>query len=151
MHASAGAGEGGAGGVDGAGHEADQQLVHQPAEAALEAHAAGDGVHVAAAAPPALRRRFQQLFRPLSDDGRALLRRRKRVSPWPLIDAWQAAVGTYATLVYDEMHGVSVWFTAGVYTYKAKYIHGSGFKGGLSSSAGWRKAFSCDGHIGTGI
>uniref|UniRef100_M8ASN7 Homeobox protein knotted-1-like protein 4 n=1 Tax=Aegilops tauschii TaxID=37682 RepID=M8ASN7_AEGTA len=33
----------GVGGVDGARHEADQQLVHQPEEAALEAGAAGDG------------------------------------------------------------------------------------------------------------
>jgi hypothetical protein len=68
-----GAGEGGAGGVDGAGLEADQQLVHQPAEAALEAGAAagvGDGHGLQAA--PLRRRRSEQL---------ALLRRRELVSP----------------------------------------------------------------------
>jgi len=56
MHA--GAGEGGAGGVDGAGREADQQLVHQPAEAPLEAGAADDGAeHSRLQAGTARRRR----------------------------------------------------------------------------------------------
>jgi len=57
MHA--GAGEGGAGGVDRARREADQQLVHQPAEAPLEAGAADDGAgHSRLQAGPARRRRF---------------------------------------------------------------------------------------------
>jgi hypothetical protein len=44
VRAYAGDGEAGAGGDDGAGPEADQQLVHQPAEAALEADVGGHAV-----------------------------------------------------------------------------------------------------------
>ncbi|ONM07558.1 Homeobox protein knotted-1-like 1 [Zea mays] len=59
MALSLGAGEGGAGGVDGARREADQQLVHQPAEAPLEAGAADDGArHTRLQDGPARRRCF---------------------------------------------------------------------------------------------
>jgi len=85
--AHAGAGEGGAGGVDGAGREADQQLVHQPAEAALEAGAAGDGAGHGLQAAPVRRRRLEQLGFRRSPHGGAALRRRELVSAWPLMSS----------------------------------------------------------------
>src|SRR5438105_1411821 len=87
----AGDGEDRAGGLDGAGAEADQQLVHQPAEAALEA-VGGDAVRGHGRLPPppgaAAERRRSLRRRPPSRSiaGNALRIVLPSWSSWPL--AW---------------------------------------------------------------
>jgi len=87
LRACAGDGEDRTGGVDGAGAEADQQLVHQPAEEALEA-VGGDAVRRHGWVPPrgaAERRRVLRRRTPRgSNAGDVLCPAGAWGSSWPL-------------------------------------------------------------------
>jgi hypothetical protein len=99
MDACAGDGEDRTGGVDGAGAEADQQLVHQPAEAALEA-VGGDAVRGDGWVPPgpAQRRRVLRRRTPRGSNAGDVLRPAGSWgSSWPLAQLIQP---THATMKY---------------------------------------------------